>query len=184
MNPTSNSNSIKIGKYLFAILLFLLMSYLTNIVRASNPITTGAEAPKLTATDQDGNPFDLGKAYAEGMVLVYFYPKADTPGCTAQACSLRDDIENLSQLGVQVVGISKDTPEAQKKFQEKYNLPFPLLADEDGAVASAFGVGGVLGFSNRSSFLVKDGKIVWSAPKAKTSGHAEEVAAAIKSLEQ
>jgi len=77
------------------------------------------------------------------------------------------------------VGVSKDTPAAQKKFQEKYQLPFPLLADHDGKVAEAFGVGGLLGFSNRSSFLIKDGKVIWAQPKAKTSGHAEEVKAAL-----
>lgn len=153
----------------------------------SNPSSGYAEnpqpAPTPAATDHEGKPFSFAEAYQEGTVLVFFYPKAGTPGCTAQACSLRDEIEDFSELGVSVIGVSRDTPEAQSNFREKHNLPFPLIADEDGAVAEAFGVGGMLGFSNRSSFLVRDGKIVWSAPRAKTGGHAEEVLAALQNLD-
>ena len=163
--------------------LAVTMIHLPGILRASEPLTPGSPAPQLTAIDQDGNSISLPELYKTGTVLVYFYPKADTPGCTAQACSLRDDIEELSSLGVTVVGVSKDTPEAQKKFQEKYNLPFSLIADESGEVATAFGVGALLGFSNRSSFLIQDGKVAWIAAKAKTGQHAEEVKEALKQLE-
>ncbi len=162
--------------------IFTFMNF-PQILRASDPLQVGAEAPSPAAVDQDGNPFSLSSAYESGTVLVYFYPKADTGGCTKQACSLRDAIEDLKGLGVTVVGVSKDSPESQKKFQEKYDLPFTLIADDDRKVAEAFGVGGVLGFSNRSSFLVKGGKIVWLSPKAKTEGHADEVKEALKSLE-
>ena len=170
-------------KKLSCTLLLLTMISIPGILRASDPIAVGAPAPALTLPDQDGQPFDLAAAYAKGMVLVYFYPKANTPGCTAQACSLRDDMANLGSLGLQVVGVSRDTPEAQKRFQEQHSLPFTLLADEKGDLAKAFGVGSVLGFSNRSSFLVKDGKIAWLTPSAKTSGHAEEVQTALKTLD-
>jgi peroxiredoxin Q/BCP len=153
-------------------------------VQASDLAMVGTPAPTPPAIDQDGNPFDFAALYSKGITLVYFYPKADTPGCTAQACSLRDGIEDLKKLGVQVVGVSKDTPAAQKKFKEKYNLPFPLIADTDGKVAEAFGVGRILGFTSRTSFLVKDGKIVWVEPKAGTANHAEQVEAAVKSLGQ
>lgn len=151
-------------------------------VHASDPAMIGTPAPTPAAVDQDGKALDLAATYAKGITLVYFYPKADTPGCTAQACSLRDGIEDFKGLGVQVIGVSKDTPAAQKKFQEKYSLPFPLIADSDGKVAEAFGVGRILGFTNRTSFLVKDGKIAWVEPKAGTKNHAEQVKAAIESL--
>lgn len=167
---------------IFIPLVFLAMISIPGLLHASDPLKVGSPAPALTLMDQDGQPFDLATAYAKGTVLVYFYPKANTPGCTAQACSLRDDIENLGDLGIQVVGVSRDTPGAQKKFQEQHHLPFTLLADEKGELASAFGVGSVLGFSNRSSFLVEGGKIAWLTPSAKTSGHAAEVQDALKAL--
>lgn len=169
---------------LTALVLSCAMISFSSLVRASDPVNVGSPAPVVEILDQDGQPFDLAAAYASGTVLVYFYPKADTPGCTAQACSLRDDIENLGQLNVRVIGVSRDTPAAQKRFQERHNLPFTLLADEEGKLATAFGVGGILGFSNRSSFLIRDGKIVWVQPRAKTSGHAEEVLAALAELDQ
>jgi len=144
----------------------------------------GAPAPQVTATDQNGKPVVFQDVYAKGTTLVYFYPKADTPGCTAQACSLRDAFATLKGDNLQILGVSRDTPEAQKKFQEKYQLPFPLIADQDGKVAAAFGVPGIMGMpvSSRQSFLIKDGKIVWSSPKAKTKEHAAEVQAALDSL--
>ncbi len=150
--------------------------------KAADPLTVGAPAPVVAIQDQDGNPFDLAAAYQKGTVLLYFYPKANTPGCTAQACSLRDDFAGLSGLGIQIVGASKDTPVSQKKFQEQYGLPFPLLADEKRELADAFGVGSTFGFSSRTSFLIQNGKIAWIAPKAKTKDHAAEVAAALKQL--
>jgi len=160
----------------------LAIMSLFPILRASEPTPVGSPAPAVTCPDQDGNVVNLGEALASGTTLVYFYPKADTPGCTAQACSLRDAIEELKALDVTVIGVSSDSPAAQKKFQEKYELPFTLLADEKGEVAAAFGVGGVLGFTRRSSFLVRDGVVVWAQPKAGTKGHADEVKAALAAL--
>lgn len=144
----------------------------------------GASAPLVSAVDQDGNPVDFGDIYSQGTTLVYFYPKADTPGCTAQACSLRDSFASLHGKNLRILGVSRDTPEAQKKFQAKYHLPFTLIADKDGKVAEAFGVPGVLGlpFSSRQSFIVQNGKIVWASYKAKTGDHAAEVQAALDSL--
>src|SRR5215212_790402 len=111
-----------------------------SLVANADPLAVGAKAPDITAKDQDGKPVKLGSVYAKGPTLVYFYPKADTPGCTKQACSLRDDWSKLQQKGVQVLGVSEDAPDAQKSFQDKYKLPFTLVADNDGKVASAFGV--------------------------------------------
>lgn len=149
----------------------------------ATPLTVGANAPTLTAQDQNGEAVDLGKKLSTGTTLVYFYPKADTGGCTAQACSLRDSIEDLKGLGVEVIGVSKDTVEAQKKFAEKYDLPFTLIADNDGKVIEAFGVPTlVAGISARHSFLVRDGEIVWHSSKAGTKNHAAEVTEAVASL--
>ncbi|MFV0416956.1 MAG: peroxiredoxin [Chthoniobacterales bacterium] len=162
----------------------LLSMSFTPILRASDPVKVGTPAPAVTSKDQDAAPVDLGKVLAEGVTLVYFYPKADTPGCTAQACSLRDDIENLGDLGIRVIGVSRDTPAAQKAFAEKYKLPFTLLADEDGSVSEAFGIGSLLGYSKRSSFLIRNGEVVWVQPKAQTAGHAEEVKAALAEIKK
>ena len=144
----------------------------------------GSPAPAVTAPDQDGNPVAFADVYARGLTLVYFYPKADTPGCTAQACSLRDSFSDLKGKNLQILGVSRDTPEAQKKFQTKYGLPFSLIADKDGKAAEAFGVPGMMGLpiSSRWSFLVKDGTIAWVSKKAQTAGHAAEVQAAIDAL--
>jgi thioredoxin-dependent peroxiredoxin len=148
----------------------------------AEPLAVGAAAPEITAVDQGGNPVDL-KKFAKGPTLVYFYPKADTPGCTKQACSIRDDWSKLQEKGIEVLGVSEDKPDAQKKFKEKYNLPFTLIADSDGKVANAFGVPvNVMGMTARQSFLIKDGKVVWNMLKASTSSHAADVLKACEEL--
>ena len=143
----------------------------------------GTKAPELTAPDENGSPVDFGKVYRRGITLVYFYPKASTPGCTAQACSLRDSSADLESLGITVLGVSHDTSEDQKKFKEKHRLPFALIADRDGKVIQAFGVPTIVfGISKRQSFLIKDGKVVWRSLSAQTSNHADEVRKAVASL--
>lgn len=169
-----------------AIVLIIMMLNFLGLGKPLLALNSGDPAPSITAIDQDGRDVAFADVYARGLTLVYFYPKADTPGCTAQACSLRDAFAGLKGQNLQVLGVSRDTPEAQKKFQEKYQLPFPLIADKDGKVAEAFGVPGMMGLpvSSRQSFLIKDGKIAWVAAKAKTGDHAAEVQAAIKALEE
>lgn len=139
-------------------------------------------APKVEAVDQDGRTVKLGDVYSKGITLVYFYPKADTPGCTKQACSLRDSYEELAKQGVQVIGVSMDKAESQKKFQEKYKLPFTLLADPDGKVTEAFGVGSLLGFASRQAYLIKDGNVIWRDKKASTAEQASDVLRVLKEL--
>jgi peroxiredoxin Q/BCP len=102
-------------------------------------LTVGKKAPAFTLTDQDGKKVKLSD-YAGKRVVVYFYPKADTPGCTLQSCNLRDAMPNLKKLKAVVLGISPDPPAKQKKFDDKYSLGFPLLADEDHTVAEKYGV--------------------------------------------
>lgn len=124
-------------------------------------------APEFQLPDQHGQTIRLGD-FSGGNLLIYFYPKADTPGCTRQACSIRDAREELRDLGLAVVGISPDQPARQQKFDDKYQLSFPLLADPDHRVAEAYGAWGEktsygkksLGII-RSSFLIDaEGKIV------------------------
>ena len=101
----------------------------------------GDAAPDFSLVDQDGDPVKLKSLRGE-KVVVYFYPKADTPGCTTQSCALRDAEPDLGKLGARVLGISPDPPPKQKRFDEKYGLGFPLLADENHTVAQAWGVWG------------------------------------------
>jgi len=162
----------------------LILMNLFGLFAQAEALSVGSAAPAISAISQDGVKVDFPAIYAKGITLVYFYPKAETPGCTAQACSLRDSYADLTAEGVQVIGVSRDKVAAQKKFQEKYKLPFTLIADEDGAVAKAFGVNlvPVIGVTLRESFLVKDGKVAWVNTKAKTSGHADEVREAVAAL--
>jgi peroxiredoxin Q/BCP len=146
---------------------------------ASEPLAVGAPAPDAQSVDQNGNPVSLSKLYGSGWTLVYFYPKADTPGCTAEACSLRDAFEELTKKGVTVIGVSADTPKEQKAFQEKYHLPFTLIADSGKNVIRAFGVPTTMGFASRQSFLIKGGKIVWRDLHASTKQQAADILKAI-----
>jgi peroxiredoxin Q/BCP len=148
------------------------------------PLVPGMPAPQIASIDQSGQPVNFGDVYAKGVTLVYFYPKAETPGCTAEACSLRDAYEGLHAKGLQILGVSKDTVEAQKKFQENRKLPFTLIADPEGKVAEAFHVPliPVIGVTKRQSFLIKDGKIAWTSFSAQTTSAAQEVQKALDSL--
>lgn len=164
-----------------ALLLGLFAMFGMNL--RAKPLEVGAGVPSVTAPNENGEPVDVAKECADGLTLVYFYPKADTPGCTAQACSLRDGIADLKEIGVSVIGVSHDSVAAQKKFKEKYDLPFTLIADSEGKVIEAFGVPTMIaGMAKRQSFLVKDGKVVWRSLDAQTSTHAKEVEDAVASL--
>jgi peroxiredoxin Q/BCP len=151
---------------------------------ADTPLAVGAAAPAPTAKDHDGKAVNFKDVYAKGATLVYFYPKADTPGCTKQGCSLRDNWDALTKKGIQVLGVSGDKPDAQKAFRDKFTFPFPLIADDDGKVAAAFGVPAMRpGIYKRTSFLVKDGKIVWNmTEKTTTETHAADVIKAVEGL--
>lgn len=142
---------------------------------AAEPIDIGTALPTVTAKDQDGKEVKLAEAGAEGWTLVYFYPKADTPGCTKQACSIRDSYVTLTEKKVKVFGVSMDTVDAQKAFKEKYKLPFTLIADHDAKVADAFGVPHALGVAKRQAFLFKDGKLSWRDLAASTEEQAADV---------
>lgn len=153
-----------------------------SLLGRAEELEVGAAAPDLVALDQDGRSIRFADVYAQGYTLVYFYPKADTPGCTKQACSLRDAYAQLIEKGVRVLGVSTDDPAGQKKFQEKYQLPFTLIADTDKKVLAAFGVPHKLGFASRQAFLIKDGKIVWRDLSASTAQQAADVLEAVHQL--
>ena len=152
-----------------------------------NTLTAGAKAPHFTLQDQHGNSVSLAESLKQGPVLVYFYPKASTPGCTVQACGLRDSKAELDSHNVTVFGISPDPVAKLAKFAEKQALNFTLLSDEDHSVADAFGVWGEKKFMgktydgiHRLSFLINtDGTIAHVFDKFKTKDHHEVVLAQI-----
>jgi peroxiredoxin Q/BCP len=164
--------------------LLAIASTVASAFAADAPLAVGAAAPDITAKDQDGKAVVFKDVYGKGPTLVYFYPKADTPGCTKQGCSLRDHWEKFTAKGIQVLGVSGDKPEAQKAFRDKFTFPFPLIADDDGKVAAAFGVPALRpGVFKRTSFLVKDGKIAWKmTDKTTTETHADDVLKAAEAL--
>jgi peroxiredoxin Q/BCP len=152
-------------------------------------LKVGARAPAFTLTDQRGKKVRLS-AFKGKRVVVYFYPKADTPGCTTQSCSLRDATQDLKKLKAVVLGISPDEPAKQKKFDDKYGLGFALLADEDHKVADRWGVWGeksmygkkYLGIV-RSAFVVDEqGKIAGAFYKVSPKATVERVTEALRSL--
>ena len=167
-------------------LFFISVMFLSVTYAHAAPLAIGSPAPQVIAMDQEGQPLHFADVYAKGITLVYFYPKAGTSGCTAEACSLRDSYDNLKARGLQIIGVSRDTASAQKDFQDKNKLPFTLVADTDGKVAEAFGVpmmmGGLIPIASRESFIVKNGKIVWSSLHAQTKDSAAEVQKALDGL--
>lgn len=140
-------------------------------------LALGSAVPELAIPDHTGALVTLP---VKGWTFLYFYPRADTPGCTKQACSLRDAYESLVDQGVKVFGASLDQLTSLRKFREKYHLPFPLLADTEGKLADAFGVPHSFGFTRRQAFLFKDGLLVWSDLEASTDRQAADALDAIR----
>lgn len=145
-------------------------------------LKVGDKAPVFTATDQNGKTINLND-FKGKKLAVYFYPKDNTPGCTTQACNLRDNHADLLSKGIQVIGVSADSAGSHQKFIDKFTLPFPLIADEDRKVIEQFGVWGPKKFMgkeydgiHRTTFLInEDQTIVGIIEKPKTKEHAEEI---------
>jgi len=141
----------------------------------------------FTLQDEQDKTIHLSDFKGQPVVL-FFYPRADTPGCTIEACGFRDTFKKLQNAGAVVLGISRDTPKAQAKFKAKYDLPYTLLADVDEKVCNQFGVlkeknmygKKVMGIERTTFLIGPDQKLVKIFPKVKPEGHAEEVLAAIK----
>jgi peroxiredoxin Q/BCP len=162
--------------------LFLLLATMSFFSLANaEPLKVGDPAPTVTGVTETGAPLAFADVYSkQPYTLVYFYPKADTPGCTKQGCSLRDGYEALSKKGVAIIGVSHDDVAAQKAFKDKYHLPFTLIADTDSTVIKAFGVPAAMpltSMAHRSAYLIKDGKIIYTDYKGTTEKQAEAILA-------
>lgn len=169
-------------------IIILILSFILlggSAMATGTKLAVGDKAPEFTLQATDGSIVSskelLGQVY-----VVYFYPKDDTPGCTTEACSFRDDMSQFNKIGVKVYGISLDTIESHKKFTSKYSLNFPLLADTDHSVAKAYGVLGGIGpleLAKRTTFIIdKNGNIAKIFEGVNPSGHSKEVLDAVKAL--
>jgi peroxiredoxin Q/BCP len=153
-------------------------------------LNAGDTAPDFSLLDQDGEPVTLAQFHGSPVVL-YFYPKADTPGCTTQACGIRDRQGEYDAAGAVVLGVSPDEPKKLRKFADKYSLPFRLLADTDHAVADEYGVwaeksmyGRTYWGNQRATFVIDpDGRIATVLPKVSPKTHDDEVLAALGDLQ-
>ncbi len=159
---------------------------LSALLSASSAFALGVgdPAPDVSAKNQDGKLVRFADHKGQ-FVLVFFYPKDETPGCTKEACDLRDKYVELKSLNTVIYGVSRQDAESHKKFIAKHKLPFDLLVDGDGELGKAFGVGTILGlgFSKRQSFLIgKDGKIAKFYEKVDPETHAQEVVDDVKKL--
>jgi len=145
-------------------------------------LKVGDKVPEFSAKDQDGNTINLSD-YKGKKLVVFFYPKANTPGCTAEACNLRDNYKELQDQGFELLGVSADSEKKQSNFKNKYEFPFPLLADEDHTVINTFGVWGPKKFMgreydgiHRTTFVIDgDGVVENVIEKVKTKDHAAQI---------
>ncbi len=156
-----------------------------SFTAAAPNITLGAPAPEFELPDQSGQLHSL-EDYRDRWVVLYFYPKDQTPGCTTEACEFRDNIIAFRNLNAQILGVSLDNVESHKKFSDKYGLPFPLLADPEGTTADAYGVKtrmfGMI-VARRQTFLIDpDGNIAKHYDTVKPATHSAQVLADLKSL--
>ena len=152
------------------------------IARAAETPKVGDQAPTVAAVDQDGKAWKSADRVGKKVILLYFYPKDDTPGCTKQGCALRDGYAELTRRGVAVFGVSRDDVAAQAAFKAKYRLPFTLLADTEGAVVAAFGVPSypLVGTPRRQAYLVRG---VAQRGLAYPSGEEDGLKEALKNFE-
>ena len=147
----------------------------------------GDKAPDFSGKDQNGKTIQLSD-FSGKKIAIYFYPKDNTPGCTVQACNLRDNDAALTKAGIQIIGVSADSSASHTKFIEKFSLPFPLIADEDKTIIQQFGVWGPKKFMgkeydgiHRTTFVIDENHtIVGIIEKPKTKEHAEEILALLK----
>jgi peroxiredoxin Q/BCP len=147
-------------------------------------IKVGDVAPDFEGATADGTRLGLKDFIGKKSVVLYFYPKDDTPGCTKEACSFRDNLQPIRSLGAEIIGVSLDNVDSHKKFAAKYSLSFPLISDKDKRIAKAYGALRETGTStNRVTFLIdREGKIARIFPKVDVTKHTQEVVAALKEL--
>lgn len=148
---------------------------------ASGSAIVGKLAPDFTMMDQDGKSHTLSD-YKGQKVVVYFYPKDDTPGCTTEACSIRDDYTEYEKNGIKVFGVSYDDMASHKKFAEKYDLPFTLLTDADKAASKAYGASGIFVPSRKTFLIDEEGVLRKIYDKVTVDGHGPEIIAAFNGM--
>jgi peroxiredoxin Q/BCP len=169
------------------VVLLLLASAFLWMLRPGAQRAEGGPAPDFALQDQDGKTHRLTD-YAGGWLVLYFYPRDDTPGCTQEACRFRDDIGVLGRLDAAVVGVSVDDAQSHARFIRKYQLPFPLLSDPDGHTAAAYDSLlnlGLVRFARRHTFIIApDGRIAARFDKVDPARHAQEVARTLQALQQ
>lgn len=141
------------------------------------PLSVGDTAPDFSVKDTNGNPVSLAD-FSGKTVVLYFYPKDDTPGCTKEACSFRDSYSDYQGKDIVVLGVSRDDEASHQQFTQKYSLPFPLLADVDGTITQAYDVDGG-GYSKRVTYVIQDGKIHQVYTTIQTETHASDILAAL-----
>jgi thioredoxin-dependent peroxiredoxin len=142
----------------------------------------GDKVSEFSAPLSDGTTFHLSEWLSKAPLVLYFYPKNDTPGCTTEACGLRDDINAFRSLKATVVGASYDSVKSHQKFIAKYNLPFPLISDQDKSVSKVFGVSGMM-FPDRATFIIgKDGTILYANPSVNPKTHSQEIQDALAKI--
>ena len=175
---------IKISIALVAVAAFAVIAF-TSIGVANDSVVVGEQAPEFELSDQDGQLHSL-EDYRDQWVVLYFYPKDDTPGCTTEACEFRDNIFAFKDLNAQILGVSLDDVESHKSFAESYSLPFPLLADVEGAAATAYGVKTrMMGMevAKRQTFIISpDGTVARHYEKVNPSEHSKQVLADLAEL--
>lgn len=145
-------------------------------------LNVGDKAPGFNSINQDGETIKLDD-FKGSKVIIYFYPKADTPGCTAESCNLRDNYDDLLNKGFKIIGVSPDKQDKQKKFADKFNLPFPLLADTELEVIKAYGAWGMKNMYGkeyegllRTTYVIDENGVIEKVfPKVKTKDHADQI---------
>ena len=170
---------------LTSLALLVALTITATAADATKTPKVGDAAPRIEGKDQDGKTWKLADHFGKQVVLLYFYPKDETPGCTKQACGLRDRMGDLKKQKVEVIGVSFDSSESHKQFIAKHNLNFPLLADTDGKIADAFGVRRETGknMARRASFLIGlDGKIAHVTDVPSADVHLAEMKDAVAKL--
>jgi peroxiredoxin Q/BCP len=173
---------------IFIVICVGIFIYLFRInIMAAPALKPGDDAPNFSLSENQGRQVNLNDFKGKWVVL-YFYPKDDTPGCTTEACHFRDDFKLLENLGAQVIGVSVDDSFSHKKFAEKYNLPFPLLSDASGEVASLYGALNnflVVKLAKRYTYLINpQGKIAKIYLSVDTSKHSQEIIEDLKKLKE
>ncbi len=172
-------------KWLIVIATAVVVLFVARATLAADLPEAGQMAPDFSLPDQHGKQHDLAEFRGKYLVL-YFYPKDDTPGCTEEACKFRDDLSQLKQMDAQVVGVSIDNTDNHAEFAKKYHLPFPLLADSDGKVAASYGAMlnlGLVKIAKRYTFLIDpQGRISRVYLSVNTSRHSVEIINDLKNL--